>query len=165
VLDASLLISLGKAGQMHILSKAPSYRWHIGPITRAELLRPETRDPVERLIVEGRITPEQLDSEDAAGMALFAEWSERVDPGEAEAIGIALARGWVVGLEDLDARRQLNRHIGPGCWINCANILLDAMQAGTMSAAEADEVFRKLDVYSSYEKAGVRSLADLRGRG
>ena len=52
VLDASLLISLGKAGQMHILSKAPSYRWHIGPITRAELLRPETRDPVERLIVE-----------------------------------------------------------------------------------------------------------------
>jgi len=116
---------------------------------------------VERLIVEGLITPEELNSEDAAGMALFAEWSERVDPGEAEAIAIALARAWLVGLEDLDARRQLDRRTGPGRWINCANILLDAMRAGTMNLAEADEVFRQLDVLSSYEKAGIRSLADL----
>ena len=161
VLDASLLISLGKAGQVDVLSKAPSYRWHIGPITRAELRRRETRDPVERLIVQGLIAPEEVDSEDPA-MAAFAEWSERVDPGEAEAIALALARGWAVGLEDLDARRLLDRLAGSGRWINCANILLDAVEARTMTLSEADGVFRRLDVYPSYQKAGVRSLSQLR---
>jgi len=162
VLDASLLISLGKVGRLDLLEKAPSFSWYITPLTRNELRRPETREPVERLILEGRITVAELDSEDAAGMALLADWSERVDPGEAESTTVALARQWVIGLEDLQARRLLDRHAGPGRWINCATILLDAVGAGSLPLPAAEEVFQTLDVYTSYLKAGIRSLAQLR---
>ncbi len=162
VLDASLLISLGKAGRLDLLEKAPSFSWHITPITRRELRRPQTREPVERLILAGRITLVELDSEDVAGMALLADWSERVDPGEAESIAIGLARGCVIGLEDLQARRLLDRHVGPGRWINCATILLDAVDSSSLSLPEAEAIFQTLDVYTSYGKAGIKSLAELR---
>jgi len=104
---------------------------------------------------------EDLDSDDGPAMALFAEWSEWVDPGEAEAIALALARGWLVGLEDLEARRLLDRHVGSGKWINSASILLDAVKAGTVSIRDADVIFRALDVYSSYVKVGIKSLSQL----
>ncbi|MDP3911464.1 MAG: hypothetical protein Q8Q14_13850 [Gemmatimonadales bacterium] len=99
-----------------------------------------------------------LDSDDAAGIAFLAEWSDRVDPGEAESIAIALTRGWLVGLEDLEARRLLDRTVGPGRWINCANVLIDAVTAGLLSLPDAEAAFQSLDVYSSYMKAGVTSL-------
>jgi len=117
---------------------------------------------VERLILAGRITLVELDSEDVAGMALLADWSERVDPGEAESIAIGLARGCVIGLEDLQARRLLDRHVGPGRWINCATILLDAVDSSSLSLPEAEAIFQTLDVYTSYGKAGIKSLAELR---
>lgn len=161
VLDASLLISLGKAGRLDVLAKAPSYRWHIAPITRGELVRPETRNHVEQLILEGRIALVDLDSDNAAGIALFADWSDRVDAGEAESIAIALANGWLVGLEDLDAQRRMNREAGPGRWINCANVLIDAVSSGSVSRQEAEAAFQSLDVYSSYVKVGVTTLESL----
>ena len=147
-----------------MLSKAPSYKWYITPITRRELRKPATHEPVEQSILEGLISVRELESEDAGGIALFAEWSERVDPGEAESIAVALTNRWVVGLEDLDARRLLDRHAGPGHWLNAANILLDGVAAGTLGLQTADEVFQSLDVYSSYLKVGIRSISQLRLR-
>ncbi len=161
ILDASILISLGKAGRLDVLGKTRSYRWHVAQMTRQELVKPETREPVEQFILDGRIAIVGLDSDDPPGMELLAEWSDRVDPGEAESIAIALARGWLIGLEDLQARRLLDRTVGPGRWINCANVLIDALNAGSLSLPEGEGVFQSLDVYSSYVKAGVTTLRSL----
>lgn len=161
VLDSSLLFTLGKAGRLDVLSKTASFEWHIGSIVRSELITSETRAPVERAIVDGRIRLAPLDSDSAEGMSLFAEWSERVDPGEAESIAIALANGWLVALEDRVAQRRIDREVGPGHWINCVNILLSAVRSHALTLVEADEAFAGLDVYSGYEKRGVRSLKDI----
>jgi len=161
ILDASLLLSLGKAGRLDVLARTPGFRWHIAPVTRAELKSSETRVPVEHLILASVITPVELDSGDQAGIELLAEWSELVGPGEAETIAIGIFRGWLIGLEDLQARRRLDQRIGRGHWINCANVLLDAIRGGALTLAEGDGIFQALDVFSSYTKRGVTSLTDL----
>lgn len=161
VLDASLLLSLGKAGQLDLLRKAPEFHWHIAPIARSELRSAETREPVEQAILGGTITPVELDSDDEGTTALFGEWAEVTDPGEAESIAIALAKGWLVALEDRDAQRRLDRLAGPGHWINCANILIAATRAGRLKLREADAIFQRLDVFPGYAKQGVQSILQL----
>ena len=75
---------------------------------------------------------------------------------------MALSRGWRVALEDLHAQRQLDARSGRGRWINCANVLLDAVTDNRLALADADAVFRTLNCYAGYQKRGVSSLAHLR---
>ena len=105
--------------------------------------------------------PVELASDEEAAIALFAEWTEVTDPGEAESIAIALANGWLVALEDRDAQRRLDSRTGSGHWINCANILIAAVRGGQLKLRDADVVFRGLDVFSGYAKRGVTSLIQL----
>jgi hypothetical protein len=165
VLDASLVIALGKAGHADILRKVRSFEWHIGAIARGELVKPATKRPVEQMIAEGVVKPVELDADDAAGMTLFAQWSESLDPGEAESVTIALSNGWLVGLEDLAAQRRLDRISGPGHWINCANVLIAAIREGGLTLVDADAIFAKLDVFSGYAKRGVTSLNQIHPTG
>lgn len=158
VLDASLLIALGKAGQLELLRTVPGFQWRIGPITRGELVKPETKRPVEEMILDGVIQVVELDSDDEPRLELFAEWSEQVDAGEAESIALGLSNEWVIGLEDLAAQRKLDRAVGPGHWVNCANLLIASTKAGSLSLAEADAIFRSLDVFEGYAKRGITSL-------
>jgi predicted nucleic acid-binding protein len=113
------------------------------------------------MILDAVIEPVELDSDDETGMALFAEWIDRVDAGEAESIAIALARGWLVGIEDLAAQRSLDRVFGPGRWINCANVLIAAVRANLIAPDDADAAFRRLDVFSGYAKRGIGSLGQV----
>jgi len=131
------------------------------PLVRAELKTAPTRNAAERLIVRGVISPIELDSDDEPALILLAEWSELVDPGEAESIAVALANDWLVAIEDLNARRLLDRRVGPGHWINCADVLVAAVQAGGLSLREADEIFQSLDVFYAYSKRGIATLAQL----
>src|SRR5690606_13666348 len=98
----------------------------------------------------------------AAERERWAKWSTLVDPGEAEAIAIAVSRNWLVALEDRKAQRALNRIAGAGRWINCVNLLLDAVDDDLLLEADADTIFRGLDCYGGYEKRGARVLRDLR---
>lgn len=156
-----MLLSFGKAGKLDLLAKTPQFQWRITPLVRGELKSAPTRDAVERLVVAGVISPIELDSDDEQALAVLADWSELVDPGEAESIAMALARGWLVAIEDLSARRLLERRVGPGHWINCADVLVAAVQAGELSLREADETFQSLDVFHAYAKRGVRTLSQL----
>ena len=161
VADSSFLLSFGKAGKLDLLAKTPQFQWRFTPIVRGELKTAPTRDAVERLVVAGVILPIELDSDDETALDLLAEWSEFVDPGEAESIAVALARGWLVAIEDLNARRLLDRRVGPGHWLNCADVLVAAVQAGGLSLQDADEIFHSLDVFYAYAKRGVSTLVQL----
>lgn len=161
VLDASLLIALGKAGQLDVLRKVAAFQWRIGPITRGELVKPETKRPVEQMILDGVIQVVELDSDDERGLELLAEWSERLDAGEAESVGLALSNEWLVALEDLAAQRKLDRAVGPGHWVNCANVLIACVRARSLTLLEADAIFGSLDVFGGYAKRGISSFRQL----
>lgn len=162
VLDATLLITLGSAQALEILTRSRLHTWHITPIVRGELRSDVTRRGVERAILEGSIVTAELDLADDRDAAAWARWSRLVDPGEAEAIALAEVRHWKVAIEDLRARRALDRELGAGRWLNCANLLLDGIRAGRLSEAEGDAIFQRLDCFSSYAKRGVSSLGQLR---
>lgn len=95
----------------------------------------------------------------AIGLAIG--WCRLVDAGEAEAIAVALARGWVVGIEDLFAQRRVTSEAGSDKWVNVATLLVAAVRQGRMRLPEADAIFVRLDCYPGYRKRGVNSLSDL----
>lgn len=160
-LDASFLLTLGKAGRLDLLARARSFEWCLTPLVRSELQSPETRDPVDRAVLDGTISLTEVDSDQETEMDLFAEWSEKVDSGEAEAIAVALARNWLVGIEDRQAQRLLDRLAGAGRWTNCAAVLWSLVKGETMTLAEADVIFASLDVYAGYQRRGIISLMDM----
>lgn len=161
VADASLLLSLGEAGALDLLFNDPDRTWHITPITRGEVRSEPTRSELSRAILNGRLATAELDTDSKQELRLFAYWSDLVDPGEAEAIAVALARSWVVGLEDLFAQRRVTDEAGAGHWVNAATLLLEAVEQGRRSVAEADAIFVRLDCYGGYRKRGITSLKDL----
>lgn len=161
VLDATLLITLGSAQALEVLTRSRLHSWHITPIVRGELRSDVTRRGAERAILEGSIATADLDLANDGEAAAWARWSRLVDPGEAEAIALAEVRGWKVAIEDLRARRAIDRELGVGRWLNCANLLLDGIRTRRLSEAEADAIFQGLDCYSSYVKRGVTSLGQL----
>lgn len=161
VLDTSLVLAFGKAGHVAVLTSAPGFALYITPRVQEEVRSPETRTPIRQAVLEGRIGIVEIDSDDENAMKLLAQWSSLVDYGEAETIAVALSRTWLVGTEDLAAQRQLNRRVGAGRWINAATVLLDCVAQGGLAMPDAESVFRSLDVYTAYSKAGVMSLAAL----
>lgn len=163
VADASLLLSLGQASALHLLWDDPDHSWHITPVARGEVKSDPTRSELSRAILNGRLATTELDTDSDQELRLFAHWSDLVDPGEAEAIAVALSRGWVVGLEDLFAQRRVTDEAGAAHWVNAATLLVTAVNQGRKSIAEADAVFVRLDCYGGYRKRGVSSLRDLIG--
>jgi hypothetical protein len=94
-------------------------------------------------------------------MREWADWLARVDQGEAEAIAIASVKGWLVAIEDRQAQRAIDTALGPGRWVNCGSLLIDAMEDERLSVAAADKFFHNLDCHSSYAKAGLATATDL----
>jgi predicted nucleic acid-binding protein len=158
-LDASFLFALGKLGQIALLERARAFEWHLTPVVRDELKSGKTSDAVDRAVLNGTINIVTVDSDDDQVLGHFAEWSQIVDLGEAEAIAVALSRDWLVALEDRQAQRQLDRR-AKGRWTNTAAVLVSMVQSGDISVAEADSVFQSLDVFPGYVKRGVSSIGD-----
>lgn len=145
---------------MRILDSS-RYEWHITPLVRGEIIRRDTRNVIDGAMTSGRLKVAEIDTTDSAQLDVWAEWEQVVDIGEAEAIALARTRGWLVGLEDRQAQRALDRRIGTGRWINATNLLLDAVTDAVMSLPEANAVFITLDSYPGYKRRDVEKLGDL----
>lgn len=140
------------------------YEWKATPLVRGEVRNAECRMSLERAIIEGRVQVVEIDTSSERETVLWAEWSERLDAGEAESVALAIARGWHVALEDRKGQRAIDGAMGERKWINCANVLLDAIGDGRLSQGEADDVFSMLSCFSGYQRKGVTSLKDLERR-
>ncbi|MGK7313269.1 MAG: hypothetical protein ACN0LA_13625 [Candidatus Longimicrobiales bacterium M2_2A_002] len=161
VADASLLLSLGGVSELDLLWDDPDLDWHLTPIARGEIQSEPTRTEISHAILDGKLATTELDTDSEKELSLFVRWSRLVDAGEAEAIAVALARGWVVGVEDLFAQRKVTSEAGSDQWVNVATLLVAAVRQGRMRLPEADAIFVRLDCYAGYRKRGVNSLSDL----
>ncbi|MGH7476972.1 MAG: hypothetical protein ACRELD_11825 [Longimicrobiales bacterium] len=159
-LDASFILTLADAAALDLVWANTRYEWKITPVVRGEILSRAARAALQHALLAGRLSATEPDLASSEAAAL-ADWVKRVDPGEAEAIAVALSRGWLVALEDLHAQRQVDRQAGRGHWINSGNVLLDAVDDGRVTLGEADATFRNLNCYRGYARRGIRSLADL----
>jgi len=130
-------------------------------IVRVELRQKASRDPIDAAIAMGHLRLVELDTSDSAQMREWAKWLERVDQGEAEAIAVASTRGWLMAIEDRQAQRAIDANLGPGRWVNCGSLLIDAVGSKRLSVAAADKIFHDLDCYGSYAKAGLETMTDL----
>jgi predicted nucleic acid-binding protein len=161
VLDASLIFTLSSAGLLERILASSRYEWHLTPLVRGEIVRREARNAIDRALAGGQLRAVEIDISDAVQLDAWADWELLVDAGEAEAIVLALARDWVVGLEDRYAQRVLDRRVGSGHWINATNLLLDAVKDEVMTLSDANAMFITLDSYPGYRKRRIERLTDL----
>lgn len=161
VLDSSLILSVASADAFQLLWNHPTITWHISGVVRGELRQRASREPVDAAIATGQLQLVELDTADSAQLQEWARWLRLVDRGEAEAIAIAVIRNWLVAVEDRQAQRAIDAYLGQGRWINCASLLVSAVNGARLSLAEADRVFSKLDCHAGYLKAGLAKVADL----
>jgi hypothetical protein len=121
LLDASLVLTLSGAGVLERVLLASRYEWHITPLVRNEVVRRKTRDVIDRAITAGRLQVTDVDITDPVQLDAWVEWERLIDIGEAEAIALAPARGWVIGVEARQVQRVLDRRLGAGRWVNATN--------------------------------------------
>lgn len=101
----------------------------------------------------------EIDTSSETEGGLLARLAQVPDASEAEGLALALSRKWSIALEDRKGQRIA---IDEGAdWINCADVLLDAIDDGRLSVAQADEIFERLSCYRGYKKRGANSLKDL----
>jgi hypothetical protein len=162
LLDASLVFTLSSAGVLERVLLSSRYAWHITPLVRHEVVRRGTRVVIGRAITAGRLQVTDVDITDPVQLDVWVEWERLIDIGEAEAIALAPARGWVIGVEARQVQRALDRRLGAGRWINATNLLLDAVADAVMTLPEANAIFVRLDSYPAYRKRGIETLADAR---
>jgi hypothetical protein len=161
VIDTSLMLALSGAGALERLLCDTGCDWRVTPIAYGEVASHATHDILDRAIGAGRVHLAAIETTDQSQMNEWARWELVVDVGQAEVIALALMNGWVAGLEDRHAQRALDRDAGPGHWTNTASLLLNAVQDGALSNAEAEELFAALDSYRGYCRRGAASLAKL----
>ena len=160
-MDTSLILTLSGARELERVLASSQYDWQITPMVRSEITCRGTRELIDRAMTAGRLRIVEIDTSDQSQMNAWAEWESVVDIGEAEAIALALARSWIVGLEGRQAQRALDRTAGPGRWVNATNLLLDMIADGTMTLAEANAVFVSLDSYPGYRRRGILGLKQI----
>jgi len=161
VVDASVILNLTPIRGLSVLLDSKRYFWKITPIARREVENAEARRQLEVAIVSGQIAVEELDLSVEVEADLLAHWSEELDAGEAEAVALAVARGWRVALEDRKGQRLMNEQLGHGRWVNCADLLLHAVDDKRLTLTEAEDLFVRLSCYGGYSRRGVATLADL----
>ena len=160
VLDASIFLNLGPIRGMPALFENNRYAWKVTPIVRDEVKHPESRSILERSILDGSVELVELDTTSEAEGGLFARLSQDLDAGEAEGLALASSRKWSIALEDRKGQRIA---LAEGvAWINCADILLDAIDDKRLSLSQADDLFGRLSCHLGYRKRGVISLKDLK---
>jgi hypothetical protein len=162
LLDASLVFALSSAGILERMLVSSRYEWHITPLVRGEIARRETREVLDRAIASGRLRVTDVDITDPVQLDAWVDWEQLIDIGEAEAIALAPAPGWVIGVEARQVQRALDRRLGAGRWINATNLLLDAVADAVMTLAEANAMFVTLDSYPAYRTRGIERLTDAR---
>jgi len=165
--DACCVINLFAAGRGQVLWAATGFNWHVPRLTAREaqfIRKPDPDDPA-------KLIPEQIDlqplidggildiSDLAAGTetALFVELAADLDDGEAAALAICQARGWVLATDDRKARRFAGER---GVTTITTPELVKAWADGTGAATvEVAEVLTNVQTFARFTPHKTMPLA------
>ncbi len=114
VIDACCLINLCAVGDLQRWLSSLGFAWHLPSAVLQETLYLRATDNEEnptaekidlkRLLEAGLIAECTVESGDE--MQYYVEFAADLDDGEAMALAIALARGWILATDDRKARRR-----------------------------------------------------------
>lgn len=149
MVDACLVISFGNAGRLDLLFSTPQRRIAITPVSAGEVVRPPASLALAEAIKAGDIAREAIDLDNPAEQdALHAVNAIPAfrDRGEAEALALAVSRGWVVGSDDAAVRSYAMRAIGPARIAGALDFLVWAVRDGRLTSAGGEALLGALDV-------------------
>ncbi len=112
VLDATVVISLAKAGRLGLLGTLPGWLFVVPDQVVEEVTYPDQAEALRQVIQAGGLRRES--STDPGEMALYAELRRRMGKGEAACLAMAATRGWHLASDDRGRafRRLLREHLG-----------------------------------------------------
>ena len=163
LLDACNLLNLYGTGEIEAILRSLPYRRVVGVRGRreAQSVRKEEAEERERVDLEPLIEAGLL-HEEALGCPeeqdLFVEFGLLLDDGEAEALALAVTRGYAFASDDRKARRiAVERLPGTKLWSTLE--LLNEWQArGGIAETALGEVLRRMSYRSSYRPRATDPL-------
>ena len=146
IADATVLISLSKMGKLELLREV--YRQvALGEVVKTEVLdqgkaisAPGVAQ-IERALQQGWIRVVRVTKKERSLMRRILE-SSRLDEGEAESLSLARRRGWMLIVDDKEAR-ALAETLGIA-YLGTAGVFLEAYLKGQVSLEELEEAVRDL---------------------
>lgn len=141
VVDANVLIHLGQVGRLDLLGALQDTQFVVPESVMAELLKPESRDPVESALRHGWLREVRLESKDEMDRYKELLESGPIGEGEAECLALAEARNWTLASDDFG--RAFRRRLEPlriaRRTTKTIEIVTVAIRAGLLTVAEADQ--------------------------
>jgi predicted nucleic acid-binding protein len=158
VTDANVVINFIHVGLLGELPRLVGMSFVITDEVYEEITRPEQRAILDVALAVGTWTRESI--VEPATIAVFAELAATLGRGESSSLALAVERGCFIASDERRAflrearSRRGDRHI-----VNTPGLLLLAIRAGTLTAADADHAKAVLETKSF--KMTFGSFADL----
>ncbi len=138
VTDTSILINLAHTGHLCLLDKLPGFRFVVPDEVIEEIARPEQATLVQQALGSGFIQRESITSPDE--LAVFADLTQILGPGESACLAIAEIRGWLVACDEKRVfLREAKARIGLKRLVNTPGIYVLCIRAGLVTVEEADK--------------------------
>jgi predicted nucleic acid-binding protein len=144
VADTSILINLTHTGHVCLLGKLPGFRFVVPDEVIAEISRPEQAVLIEEALRSGVIQRESIASPDE--LAVFADLTQVLGPGESACLALAETRGWLVACDEKRVfLREAKERIGLNRLVNTPGIYVLCIRAGLVTVEEADQAKATLE--------------------
>ena len=137
VVDATVVIHLANAGQLHLLGALSGWEFVIPDQVVEEIRQPAQVAALLHALQVGYLRQES--STDPEEIAVYAEFKQRMGKGEASCLAMAATRGWILASDDRRRafRRFVRERIGIDRIIGTPGILAEACAQGVVTDSEA----------------------------
>lgn len=143
IADANILINFIRINALYLLETSPGRRFGITPAVYEEILTGRGRERIDEAIQKGAIEVYRVERIEA--LALFSRYTETLGIGEASCLALVKEEGWILATDDRHCRRLAEKEIGSDRIIGTVNILIEAIESGLLTIAEADQLLMLLE--------------------
>ena len=161
VIDACLAITFGNAQLLKLLTGLRLHRVAIARRALDEVTGPPAKEQLELAISQGAILPEAVDLSVPAEQEALSRFDARGafrGRGDAEVLALAVARGWLVGSDEVAVQRAAVDEIGVARVAGTLDFLRWAVAENRLHLEDALAVLQSLDV-----GLGLLRLIEARG--
>jgi hypothetical protein len=149
IIDACQLITFGNCGALEVITSLSHHRIVVGSRSLGEVVQPPAATALATAVAGAQVTTVSIDLENLFEQQELARFDSRMafrNRGDAELLALASARGYLLASDERAVRSAAFAELGPGRVAGTVDLLTWAVTEGRLTASEAVELLRTLDV-------------------
>jgi predicted nucleic acid-binding protein len=163
IIETSTLINFLRINRVDLLAGLVAYRFLVTDHVRAEVTThyPAQLANLESALQAGHLS--EVSVTDPAELAVFAAMQALrvLGDGECSAIAAASVRKIPIAIDDIRARKEAQAHDPAMCLLDTVGLMVEAIQAGVLTVAEADAIKADWEKHHRFAKKHFTSFSQL----